>query len=286
MILVAEAAPAASQPVPPSISTECPALRRETLLREDDHAHLHDRKHVPPAEQACRLAIEDDDWSGEKLDYDTAGETYVSGMWRGADAAYRGVTVPIPSPFRETIQRGRPFRDIAWHSEGARPCEGSGGTGSLVLASTRTSRYRESRVRPRWHARSRLSRTRLHSTAVSPAISGTALARRLHALSETQQDRCTAACRVWTRRLTGQRASRSPIALRRWGTCAPEPRPAGDHRNGRSGGAKRCAGFSTSITRACRRAPSMLGAAASGAILGSVDWECPVCATVIVVGHR
>ena len=116
MILVAEAAPAASQPVPPSISTECPALRRASLLREGDHARLHDRKHVLPAyghqtyeadtvEQACRLAIEDNDWSGEKLDYDTAGETYVSGMWPGADAAYRGAAVPIPSQFHETIQR-------------------------------------------------------------------------------------------------------------------------------------------------------------------------------------
>jgi hypothetical protein len=49
-------------------------------------------------------------------------------------------------------------------------------------------------------------------------------------------------------------------------TWAPEPRPASNHRNGRSGGAKRCAGFSTSITRECRRAPSTSAAAASGAI--------------------
>lgn len=57
-----------------------------------------------PAE-ACRQAIEDDDWSNGKLDYEAAGETYVTGIWLGADAAYSGETVPIPSHFDETIQR-------------------------------------------------------------------------------------------------------------------------------------------------------------------------------------
>jgi hypothetical protein len=57
-----------------------------------------------PAE-ACRQAIEDDDWSNDKLDYEAAGETYVTGIWLGTDAAYSGETVPIPSHFDETIQR-------------------------------------------------------------------------------------------------------------------------------------------------------------------------------------
>ena len=57
-----------------------------------------------PAE-ACRRAIEDDDWSNDKLDYEAAGETYVTGIWLGADAAYSGETVPVPSHFDETIQR-------------------------------------------------------------------------------------------------------------------------------------------------------------------------------------
>lgn len=56
-------------------------------------------------EEACRLAIEDDDWSHQKEDYDTAGETYVTGIWEGADAAYRGTAVPIPPHFDETMQR-------------------------------------------------------------------------------------------------------------------------------------------------------------------------------------
>lgn len=55
--------------------------------------------------EACRQAIEDDDWSNDKLDYEAAGETYVTGIWLGTDAAYSGKTVPIPSHFDETIQR-------------------------------------------------------------------------------------------------------------------------------------------------------------------------------------
>ncbi|CAL8980529.1 hypothetical protein RHODGE_RHODGE_01391 [Rhodoplanes serenus] len=57
-----------------------------------------------PAE-ACRQAIDDDDWSNDKLDYEAAGETYVTGIWLGADAAYSGEAVPVPSHFDETIQR-------------------------------------------------------------------------------------------------------------------------------------------------------------------------------------
>jgi hypothetical protein len=57
-----------------------------------------------PAE-ACRRAIEDDDWSNDKLDYECAGETCVTGIWLGADTAYSGVPVAVPSHFDETIQR-------------------------------------------------------------------------------------------------------------------------------------------------------------------------------------
>lgn len=55
--------------------------------------------------EACRLAIEDDDWDGQKEDYETAGETYVSGVWSGEVAAYSVPLLPIPSHFGETIQR-------------------------------------------------------------------------------------------------------------------------------------------------------------------------------------
>jgi hypothetical protein len=56
-------------------------------------------------DQACRLAIGDDDWSDEKADVESSGDTYVTGVWPGADAAYRGPAAPIPSQCRETTQR-------------------------------------------------------------------------------------------------------------------------------------------------------------------------------------
>lgn len=57
-----------------------------------------------PAE-ACRQALADDDWSVENFDYETAGETYITGIWSGADAAYRAVSVIVRSQCHETIQR-------------------------------------------------------------------------------------------------------------------------------------------------------------------------------------
>lgn len=57
-----------------------------------------------PAE-ACRQAIEDDDWSAEKFDCEMAGETYVTGIWSGADAVYRADSVAVPSQFHEMVQR-------------------------------------------------------------------------------------------------------------------------------------------------------------------------------------
>lgn len=56
-------------------------------------------------EEACRLATEDDDWSHRKEDYDTAGETYVTGIWEGTDVAYRGPAIPVPPHFEEAVQR-------------------------------------------------------------------------------------------------------------------------------------------------------------------------------------
>ena len=54
---------------------------------------------------ACRQTIQDDDWSAEKFDYETVGETYITGIWSGTDAAYRAALVTVPSQFHETIQR-------------------------------------------------------------------------------------------------------------------------------------------------------------------------------------
>ncbi|MER9401472.1 hypothetical protein NKI46_25500 [Mesorhizobium sp. M0615] len=56
-------------------------------------------------EVACRLAIEDDDWSGQREDCESSGETHVTGIWEGASAAYRGQAIPVPAHFGEAVQR-------------------------------------------------------------------------------------------------------------------------------------------------------------------------------------
>jgi hypothetical protein len=55
-------------------------------------------------EDACRLAI-DDGWGNAKEDVDTSGETHITGLWLGEDAAYSGEELPIPDEFAETVQR-------------------------------------------------------------------------------------------------------------------------------------------------------------------------------------
>jgi hypothetical protein len=55
--------------------------------------------------EACRHAVEDDDWDDAKKDYENSGATYVSGAWEGVDSAYRGPALPFPGQFDEAIQR-------------------------------------------------------------------------------------------------------------------------------------------------------------------------------------
>jgi hypothetical protein len=56
-------------------------------------------------EQACQLAIEDDDWSEQNEDYDCSGDTYVTGAWPGEDTAYSITSLAVPSQFGEDVQR-------------------------------------------------------------------------------------------------------------------------------------------------------------------------------------
>lgn len=56
-------------------------------------------------EAACLLAIEDKDWSGQREDYESSGETHVTGIWEGARAAYSGQAIPVPAHFGEAVQR-------------------------------------------------------------------------------------------------------------------------------------------------------------------------------------
>ena len=55
--------------------------------------------------EACRLAIEDDDWEGQKEDCESAGETYVTGSWPGEVTPYSVPTLSIPPRFGEALQR-------------------------------------------------------------------------------------------------------------------------------------------------------------------------------------
>ena len=66
--------------------------------------YRHRTYEAETVEQACRLAIEDDEWDEQKRDYETAGGSYVSGAWRG-DTAYSGRAEHVPSRFEETNQR-------------------------------------------------------------------------------------------------------------------------------------------------------------------------------------
>lgn len=56
-------------------------------------------------EEVCRLALEDEGWEDGKEDVETSGETYVTGIWEGEDAAFSGPAVSVPDEFDETVQR-------------------------------------------------------------------------------------------------------------------------------------------------------------------------------------
>lgn len=56
-------------------------------------------------DEACALAIADDRWDDAKEDVETAGETYVTGVWKGRNAAYTGKEFVVPDKFDETVQR-------------------------------------------------------------------------------------------------------------------------------------------------------------------------------------
>lgn len=56
-------------------------------------------------EEACRAAVDDDNWDLAEKDYDSSGEVHITGVWEGADSAYNGPSVPVPSRFDEAVQR-------------------------------------------------------------------------------------------------------------------------------------------------------------------------------------
>jgi hypothetical protein len=56
-------------------------------------------------EDACRLAVADDDWSDQKEDAESTGETYITGAWPGTDSAYRISPLAVPTEFGEKLRR-------------------------------------------------------------------------------------------------------------------------------------------------------------------------------------
>lgn len=56
-------------------------------------------------EAACWAAVDDDNWDLAEKDYDSSGEVHITGVWEGADSAYNGPSVPVPSQFDEAVQR-------------------------------------------------------------------------------------------------------------------------------------------------------------------------------------
>lgn len=80
-----------------------PRFTIETTYRMPYYRHAVYDAATP--EEACRLAMEDHDWSRELPDHECAGPTYITGIWKGGGAAYEGKNIPVPSQFDETNQR-------------------------------------------------------------------------------------------------------------------------------------------------------------------------------------
>ena len=80
-----------------------PEFTIETTYRLPVFRHVTYSADTPEA--ACRLAIEDKDWSGQREDYESSGETYVTGIWEGGDAVYRGPAIRVARHFGEAAQR-------------------------------------------------------------------------------------------------------------------------------------------------------------------------------------
>ncbi|MGN8119194.1 hypothetical protein [Labrys sp. 22185] len=57
------------------------------------------------AEEAMRVALDDDNWDSSKLDYNACRAEFVSGAWEGG-VAYGGRALPVPTEFQEASRSG------------------------------------------------------------------------------------------------------------------------------------------------------------------------------------
>jgi hypothetical protein len=80
-----------------------PAFTIETTYHLPIYRHRTYVAHT--LDEACRAAIQDEDWRFERRDYDNSGDVYVSGAWLGRDIAYHGRALQVPSHFDEAVQR-------------------------------------------------------------------------------------------------------------------------------------------------------------------------------------
>ena len=70
-------------------------LELSYLVPVYQHVTIEERS----AEEASRIAVETQDWMRARTDYEASSEVYVSGIWRGRDAAYASKPVRIPKAF-------------------------------------------------------------------------------------------------------------------------------------------------------------------------------------------
>lgn len=94
-----------------------PAFTIETTF--DLPAYRQRTYEAPTAEAAMALALADDNWDGQKVDYETTGPSRITGAWIGADAAYKGEAVPFTPTF-EIVAPGMGGTGIEiWRNGGA-----------------------------------------------------------------------------------------------------------------------------------------------------------------------
>lgn len=58
--------------------------------------YRHRTYEAATVEEACRMALEDQDWESAEKDYDSSGPEHITGAWKGADSAYGGEALPVP----------------------------------------------------------------------------------------------------------------------------------------------------------------------------------------------
>jgi len=74
--------------------------------------YRHRTYQADTVEQALKLAIEDDEWAEQKEDFECSGETYITGAWLGEADAYGDTEYPVPSKFKEAVQRKADHFDV------------------------------------------------------------------------------------------------------------------------------------------------------------------------------